>query len=33
MTDLCVMYLADPVYVMWKDTPYARIMVKVSADG
>jgi hypothetical protein len=22
----------DPVYVMWKDTPYAHIMVKVSAD-
>jgi hypothetical protein len=23
---------ADPVYVMWKDTPYAHIMVKVAAD-
>ncbi len=23
---------SDPVYVMWKDTPYAHIMVKVSAD-
>ena len=22
----------DPVYVMWKDTPYAHIMVKVSGD-
>ncbi len=22
----------DPVYVMWKDTPYAHIMVKVSAN-
>ena len=22
----------DPVYVMWKDTPYAHIMVKVSDD-
>jgi len=22
----------DPVYVMWKDTPYAHIMVKVTAD-
>ena len=22
----------DPVYVMWKDTPYAHIMVKVAAD-
>lgn len=22
---------SDPVYVMWKDTPYAHIMVKVSA--
>lgn len=22
----------DPVYVMWKDTPYAHIMVKISAD-
>jgi hypothetical protein len=22
---------ADPVYVMWKDTPYAHIMVKVAA--
>ncbi len=23
---------ADPVYVMWKGTPYAHIMVKVSQD-
>ena len=23
---------SDPVYVMWKDTPYAHIMVKVAAD-
>ncbi len=23
---------ADPVYVMWKGTPYAHIMVKVSED-
>ena len=23
---------ADPVYVMWKDTPYAHIMVKIAAD-
>jgi hypothetical protein len=23
----------DPVYVMWKDTPYAHIMVKIGADG
>ena len=23
---------SDPVYVMWKDTPYAHIMVKISAD-
>ena len=23
---------ADPVYVMWGDTPYAHIMVKVAAD-
>jgi len=22
----------DPVYVMWKDTPYAHIMVKVTTD-
>jgi hypothetical protein len=22
----------DPVYVMWKDTPYAHIMVKVAAE-
>jgi len=22
----------DPVYVMWKDTPYAHIMVKVATD-
>jgi hypothetical protein len=22
----------DPVYVMWKDTPYAHIMVKVASD-
>ncbi len=22
----------DPVYVMWKHTPYAHIMVKVSGD-
>ncbi|MFY0309532.1 hypothetical protein ACFMBG_06505 [Leisingera sp. D0M16] len=22
----------DPVYVMWKDTPYAHIMIKVSPD-
>jgi hypothetical protein len=22
----------DPVYVMWGDTPYAHIMVKVAAD-
>lgn len=22
----------DPVYVMWKDTPYAHIMVKITAD-
>jgi hypothetical protein len=22
----------DPVYVMWKDTPYAHIMVKIAAD-
>ena len=22
----------DPVYVMWKDTPYAHIMVKVAAN-
>ncbi len=22
----------DPVYVMWKDTPYAHIMVKMTAD-
>ena len=22
----------DPVYVMWKDTPYAHIMVKIGAD-
>jgi hypothetical protein len=22
----------DPVYVMWKDTPYAHIMVKISDD-
>lgn len=21
-----------PVYVMWKDTPYAHIMVKIAAD-
>jgi hypothetical protein len=23
---------ADPVYVMWKDTPYAHIMIKVAAE-
>jgi hypothetical protein len=23
---------SDPVYVMWKGTPYAHIMVKISAD-
>jgi len=23
---------SDPVYVMWKDTPYAHIMVKVAAE-
>jgi len=23
---------SDPVYVMWKDTPYAHIMVKISDD-
>jgi hypothetical protein len=23
----------DPVYVMWKDTPYAHIMVKIGSDG
>jgi hypothetical protein len=23
---------SDPVYVMWKDTPYAHIMVKIAAD-
>ena len=22
----------DPVYVMWKGTPYAHIMVKIAAD-
>ena len=22
----------DPVYVMWKNTPYAHIMVKVAAE-
>jgi len=22
----------DPVYVMWKDTPYAHIMIKIAAD-
>ncbi len=22
----------DPVYVMWKDTPYAHIMVKIAED-
>ena len=22
----------DPVYVMWADTPYVHIMVKISAD-
>ena len=22
----------DPVYVMWGDTPYAHIMVKIAAD-
>jgi hypothetical protein len=22
----------DPVYVMWKDTPYAHIMVKIAAE-
>jgi hypothetical protein len=22
----------DPVYVMWKDTPYAHIMVKIAPD-
>ena len=22
----------DPVYVMWADTPYAHIMVKIAAD-
>ncbi|WP_372834985.1 hypothetical protein, partial [Pontibacterium sp.] len=22
----------DPVYVMWKDTPYAHIMVKIASD-
>ncbi len=24
--------LKDPVYVMWKDTPYAHIMVKVGEE-
>ena len=24
---------ADPVYVMWKGTPYAHIMVKVGAEA
>ena len=23
---------SDPVYVMWKDTPYAHIMVKIAPD-
>ncbi len=23
---------ADPVYVMWKDTPYAHIMIKIAAE-
>ena len=23
---------SDPVYVMWKDTPYAHVMVKIAAD-
>ena len=23
----------DPVYVMWKDTPYAHIMVRISEEG
>jgi len=23
---------SDPVYVMWKDTPYAHIMVKIASD-
>jgi hypothetical protein len=23
---------SDPVYVMWKDTPYAHIMVKIATD-
>ncbi|WP_265570404.1 hypothetical protein [Sphingomicrobium nitratireducens] len=23
---------ADPVYVMWKDTPYAHLMVRIAAD-
>jgi hypothetical protein len=23
---------SDPVYVMWKDTPYAHIMVKIAAE-
>ncbi len=22
----------DPVYVMWGDTPYAHIMVKIASD-
>ena len=22
----------DPVYVMWKDTPYAHIMVKIAPE-
>ncbi len=22
----------DPVYVMWKDTPYAHIMVRISDE-
>jgi hypothetical protein len=23
---------SDPVYVMWGDTPYAHVMVKIAAD-
>ena len=23
---------SDPVYVMWADTPYAHVMVKIAAD-
>ena len=23
---------SDPVYVMWGDTPYAQIMVKIATD-